>query len=190
MAELNQFQAAEIQRIVNIDGRELKLTADGAIYNSTIISKWLADGKVYVASDNTSFGGVGFEDKILVRNPSGSGITVVLFGLRVHLDLAATTNQLNQMNVRFHKNPTVSSNGTGVGEFNLNSGAADNAQALVTTEPTVSPRGDKIGEGIAINQSYNSILPYLLVENSSIMIRIKMNDAANSIIYTLAWAEI
>ena len=174
----------------SVTGDNLKVNSDGAIYNSDIVSKWLEEGKVYVASDNASFGGTTFEDKILFRNPASSGKTVIILGFRVHLDLAATTNQLNQINVRFHKNPTVSANGTGVGEFNLNNGAADAAVALVTTEPTVSPRGDKLGEGIAINQSYTSVFPYLMVEDSSLLIRVKMNDAANSIIYTVGWAEI
>lgn len=171
-------------------GDNLAITSDGAIYNSSVISKWLSEGKIFVAGTSVTFSGTTFENKLLFRNPASSGKTGILLGINIHLNLNATTNQLNQLTAIFFKSPTVTSNGTSVNINNLNIGSSATPVSLITKEPTISSNGSEIGGATTINTSYGSRFPLLMPENTSVLARLKVNDSTNSALIAMSWIEI
>lgn len=149
---------------------------------------FLRRGQLFIASSNITFSGTSFEKKILIRNPVASGVNLIIFRIGLSLDVAATTGQLNQIVLRGHKNPTITTEGSTVITRNLKTDASDITGAKIFKDPTISANGDKIGETSVINSPLR-VGTFIIGEGDDHLTQIRLNDSNNDIIFSVVWAE-
>ena len=90
-------------------------------------------------------------DYMIIKNPTGSGLDMILKAISFSIDAAATRATL-----RLYKNPTVTADGTSIPKINLHD---DTATGTMTTfhTPTVTARGNPFSTFV-VQSSGNSFL--------------------------------
>jgi len=155
----------------------------------TLEEHFLRRDLLYCAPATLSFSGTGWLDKILIRNPSDSGKNIIVFMTKAYLDLAATTNQLNAINCRVFKGPTITADGTTVNTRNLTVGGSNTTQLEVYSDPTISVNGQALFRCAAINNGVDLCTPFKIEPNNEVLIQLQVNDANNGAWFNIFWAE-
>lgn len=154
----------------------------------TLQEQFLRRGKLFSTVRALSFTGTTVEDKILIRNPSGSGVNLILFDIQIVLSLAATTPQMNQMIGYLYRGPTITANGTSLTPRNMKSGQSDTVQSNWYSSPTISARGVLITGADGINATAR--IPVTILEpNNDYLISVQVNDSANGGYAGIIFAE-
>lgn len=156
----------------------------------SLVEHFLRRGKLFHALEVISFTGTTLEQEMLIRNPVSSGVNLIIFKIEAVLDIAATTNQLNQIVLDVRKNPTVSATGGAItSSGNKKSGSSNSHQAQLFGQPTFTGANtDTIMGDLQINRP--AILKNIILEpGNDLAVRCRANDAANSGFIMVEWAE-
>lgn len=143
-------------------------------------------------SMNFEVSGVGTSEipVALFRNPSGSGKTVRLVRLTIS-NLHQTANTF--IRVRAYGAPTVTSDGTTAGGVCTHVGQAG-PSSLSFTSPTVSANGTRIGQWNVVSSANALLIPldmiYILDANTQLLMTAQADGTARIIAGALIWAEI
>lgn len=149
---------------------------------------YLRRNTLYNAVDTVSFVSTSFISKMLIRNPSGSGVNAILFDISAYLVLGATTSQLNQINMRVRKNPTVTTVGTAMVEHNMSVDQADAPNVQITKSPTISATGTIMYRKVGINTPIH-VEPLILAPGEDLLIQLAVNTTANTAYIQVTFAE-
>ncbi len=144
--------------------------------------------KLYNCSFLVTFSSTSLVDRVLITNPSGSGVVVTIFDLNVSLNLASKTSQLNQIRAKVFKGPTITANGSARTVRNLNIGNSEVTETKVYEEPTISASGTLMFQETAINGTIK-VSPLRLPPNTTLLIELGVNDADNDGIVNLTMCE-
>lgn len=154
----------------------------------TLQEHFLRRGLLYASFDAHTFSGATYENKVLLRNPSGSGVNCIFFFMDAFFDLAATTSQLNQVFMEIRRDPTWSATGAARATVNRRAGSSDTTNLLVNNNPTITALGTIVGGYGDINKTASE-KGLILTPNTTYLIRLRVNVTANSIITRVVWAE-
>ena len=188
-----------VEVVLRADGKyalavDAKITGFSVIADVRSLEQKLADeGRLFTAStDLISLGGSSGQETpfMLIKNPTGKNDQWVrLFQILYRLH---TTSSFSVV-LRVYKNPTVTSDGTGLAEINENNDSVRVADAEVFVNPTVSANGSFEQAFNLTNQATMEInfnLSKIIEEGNSWLITYEKSSGSNvDIIGTIWWGE-
>lgn len=148
------------------------------------------DNKLFTMNFEVSGVGVTEIPVALFRNPSGSGKTVRLVRLTIS-NLHQTANAF--IRVRAYGAPTVTSDGTTAGGVCTHVGQAG-PTSVSFTSPTVSGNGTRMGQWNVVSSANALIIPldewFILDANTQILMTAQADGTNRLIAGALIWAEV
>ncbi|KKN30164.1 hypothetical protein LCGC14_0836780 [marine sediment metagenome] len=154
-----------------------------------ILWPFLRAGKLFHVNDTHAFSSTGLFSKMLIRNPVGSPVNLLVFKLDVGLTPGQTTSQINSIKVRIRRNPTFSSDGTPLTINNLLFQSATAAHALVFENPTTISTGTTVQRLIGINSEHAKAVPFIIKPGEDVLVSDRVNDTDNDAYINLTFAE-
>jgi len=170
-------------------GDSLTINPNGSLIGRTSLEQHLCKGTLYAATAVHTFSGTTFENKILLRNPSGSGKNIYFYDLKHLLDLSSSITTLHSLYVAVYRNPTVSSNGATISPRNRKSDASDSAVLLINRDPTITAVGTLIVGDVASNGAQNHINHIVLAPGNSYLLQLAVANSADAAYTILNWGE-
>lgn len=150
---------------------------------------FLRKSKLFHVNDQQSFSSTSLHDKMLIRNPVGSTVNLLILKLDIGLTLGALTNQMNTIKVRVRRNPVFSSNGSALVAYNLKFDEAGPAHALIFENPTPSNTGNTVQRLIGINSEHVKAVPFIIKPGEDVLVSERVNDPDNGAYINLTFAE-
>jgi hypothetical protein len=135
------------------------------------------------------FSGTTLENKILLRNPVGSGKNIIFSSIKHMLDLNTSIASVHDLFVGVFRNPTVTANGGVLPTRNKKSGGSDTSTLLVNQNPTTSTIGILVTGDVVANQRHSDIKNLLLEPGDSYLIQLAVSDTGDGAFTILEWHE-
>lgn len=190
MADLPRDETVEVV-LVNGDGtNENTINTDGTQASRSNIQQLASENKVF--STNFEVTGIGTTEIPvgLFRNPSGSGKTVKLDRLTIS-NLHQTANTF--VRVRVYVAPTVTADGTALTTGCTHIGQAG-PSSVAFSSPTVSANGTRIGNWNVVSSANALPIPldmiYILDANTQVLITAQADGTNRILAASLIWAEV
>ena len=153
------------------------------------ILPFLRNGKLFHVNDQQSFSSTNLFSKMIIRNPVGSPVNLLIFKLDICLTPGFLTNQINSIKARIRRNPIFSSDGSALTINNLILDGPAPAHALVFENPTTTNTGITVQRLIAINSEHINAVPFIIKPGEDVLISERVNDADNGAYINLTFAE-
>lgn len=153
------------------------------------ILPFLRNGKLFHVNDTNAFSNTNLQSKMLIRNPAGSTVNLLIFRLDVGLTPGQKTSQINSVKVRIRRNPVFSSDGSALTINNLIFNDAGPAHALVFENPTTTNTGITVQRLIGINSAHAKAVPFIIKPGNDVLVSIRINDTDNDTYINLTFAE-
>ena len=155
----------------------------------TLEEEFLRSGKLFHVNDTHSFSSTNLFSKMLIRNPVGSNVNLLIFRLDIGLTPGFLTNQINSIKARIRRNPIFSSDGTALTVNNLIFDESGPAHALVFENPTTTDTGITVQRLIAINSEHIRAVPFIIKPGEDVLVSERVNDDENDAYINLTFAE-
>lgn len=188
MADLNNIEKSRIV-IEGPDGTDLNINDNNTITTLSHPELLARNGNFFSTVDAHTFSGTTFENKILLRNPTGSGKNVYFFKLKHVIDLSSSIATLHDLFVVIYRNPTVTANGGVLQTRNVKSGQSDTSVLLVNQNPTISSVGTLITGDMTSNAEPSTLNHLILEPGDTYLISLAVSNSSDGAYSIINWGE-
>ena len=140
---------------------------------------------LYTFTDELTIGSSAEYDHVLVHNPSGSGVNMRLWRIRLGV--------LNNVTAIWHLyfDPTVTANGTTYTPVNTSNGSINTSGVNIYTSPTISARGTIVDT--VVGRQGNTPVPfeyaYVIQPDEYALLTLEPSSANNDFTMSFIWSE-